>query len=130
MPMTTTPGILPSLPTCNSRLMGSSLEYFDWRTNTGLVYRWFCMIYTHNWKLDSYSAMVLSGITLKDSDKGNLVSRQNFKLCTWLILLPGKTDDQRYMSASIFEMWLIFCQDGQGLGRTKYDWKIGDKKVS
>lgn len=54
-------------------LMGSSLQSADTgRENSGLVYRWFCMICRNRLKLTAAVLELLSGKSLKDSGERKL----------------------------------------------------------
>lgn len=80
--------------------------------------RWICVMYRHHTEVDSSCASAFPGACLKDSGwRGILSSWWNFKQCTWLFILLGSRNGQRYKSLLIHGLQSVVWLDCQRLRR-------------
>ena len=98
--------------------MGNSLWWIDWgRENSSLADSWFCVICRHHLKVVGSVIYLFLGYSWRTAVKGNCPRGICLEECTWLFILPRRTNDQSYESRSINGLWPIIWLYGQGLGR-------------
>lgn len=85
------------------------------KDGSDLLYKWFCTIFWHYLKLDTYSPFL--GLSLRTMVKKNPSSGQNFKQYTWSIILLGRGNDQACNYTSVHMLWLLVWMDGHEFGK-------------
>lgn len=128
-PMISTPATVLSLFACFHDCMGNSLCSVDRRReDSGLVYRWLCMICRQHPARTAATLESFSGISLKDSGEGKVFWWAEHQGVLLVVLFAWK---EKWPDVRIY---IDSCATTSGLAGwlgtwKKHDWKIGDKEV-